>query len=166
MRKLLVLSLACLWAFPASADAGRADSYEVVEKVEQAIALLRNDEEQALEALADPGGEFVWKDSYVFVLDCDADKVVSNPAFPKSVGGNLKQHVDYAGYRFGEDLCSAARAPSGGWVEYFWLPPGAETPVRKLTFVRTARGTSYQVSAGIYDYAVTEPRRYSEGEGA
>lgn len=164
MRNLLILLLSSTWAVTSAEETGRAQSHEVVDKVEQAIALLRDDEERALTVLRDPNSEFVWKDTYVFVVDCDADRVISNPAFPEHVGGDIKQHGDFAGYPYGEDLCQMAKAPGGGWIEYFWLPPGSETPVRKLSYVRSARGTPYQVGAGVYDYGMTEPRRYSDLE--
>lgn len=157
---LLISLLLGLWAVTSSAETERAHSHEVVEKVEQAIALLRADGERALAALSDPHGDFVWKDTYVFVVDCEADKVVANPAFPGLVGRSVKRHGDYVGYPYGEDLCRMARGPAGAWIEYFWLPRGSETPVRKLSYVRSASGTSYQVGAGVYDYGMTEPRRY------
>ena len=165
MRILLIVLLSVMCARPSIAEPERAASYEVVDKVQQAIALLRDDEEQALEALRDPNGEFVWKDTYVFVIDCDADIVISDPVFPERVGGDIKQHGDFAGYSYGEELCNVARFPVGGWVEYFWVPPDSETPVRKLSYVRSAGGTRYQVGAGVYDYSITEPRRYRELDG-
>ena len=165
MRKLPILTMLLLsggWTMSSSAETDHAGAFEVVEKVEQAIDLLRADEELALTVLRDPDSDFVWKDTYVFVLDCDADRVVANPVFPELVGGDVKQHGDFAGYPYGLDLCRTADAPGGGWVEYFWVPPGQEKPVRKLSYIRSAMGTTYQVAAGVYDYSMTEPRQYYE----
>ena len=106
--------------------------------------------ESGIDAVANPSGEFVWKDSYVFVVDCEADRVLANPAFPERVGGDIKQHTDYAGYRYGLALCDTASKPDGGWVDYVWLRPGEDTPTRKSSYVRSVPGTTYQVGAGIY----------------
>lgn len=162
MRKLLLVVLSAVWAPMSFGETGRAGSHEVVEKVERAAGLLRARRSEALELLRDPAGEFVWKDTYVFVVDCEADTVIANPVFPERVGGDIKRHTDYACYAYGEDLCRTAQAPGGGWIEYFWLPPGSDAPVRKLSYVRSVPGTSFQVGAGVYDYATTEPRRYRE----
>ncbi len=167
MRRLLTPLLFGALAMPALADDEPAGVFEVVAKVEKAIALLREDEKQALEALGDPDGDFVWKDTYVFVVDCEADRIVSDPAFPELVGGNIRQLVDFAGHPFGAELCHMASAPAGSWIESYWVPPGQDEPVRKLSYVRSVHGTSFQVGAGVYDYAMTQPRRYSEfGDGA
>ena len=133
-----------------------ATAAEVVAAVERAAALIHSDAKAGIEAVADPNGEFVWKDTYVFVVSCEADKVVANPAFPQRVGGDIKQHTDYAGYRYGPALCETAASRNGGWVEYVWLRPGSNTPTRKSSYVRTGPGTAYQGGAGIYGRASQE----------
>jgi len=152
-RSLAALSLMLNLGFSAASEnpeSGTATADEVVAKVERAVALIRRDEDAGLDAIADPLGEFVWKDTYVFVVDCEADRVIANPAFPERVGGDIKQHTDYAGYRYGLALCETAGRPSGGWVEYVWLRPGTNTPTRKSSYVRSVPGTNYQLGAGIY----------------
>ena len=142
-----------LLAIAAVAGAGpdRADVDEVVAKVEQAVELIRNEGDAAFLVLADPSRGFVWKDTYVFVVNCTADRVIVNPAFPERVGGDIKQHTDYAGWPYGEELCRVANTAGGGWIEYTWLRPGDDTPRRKTSYVRSVPGMPYQVGAGIYD---------------
>lgn len=162
MKNFCVLLLAAGNAVASIGEADRADAHEVHQKVSHAVELLKEQPAAALDRLRDPDGEFVWKDSYVFVVDCDADKVISNPVFPERVGGDIKQHTDYAGRVYGVELCAAAKAPAGAWIDYFWLPPGADKPVRKLSYIRSVPGTSYQVGAGVYDYAISVPPRSIE----
>ena len=154
MKKTLVaIPLVTLLGASAAAELpldGVATADEVLAKVTRAAELIRRDAESGLDAIADPSGEFVWKDSYVFVVDCKADRVIANPAFPERVGGDIKRHTDYAGYRYGLALCDTASKPDGGWVDYVWLRPGLKTPTRKRSFVRSVPGTTYQVGAGIY----------------
>jgi signal transduction histidine kinase len=44
---------------------------------------------------------------------------------------------------------------SGVWNEYWWPKPGQNEPSRKLSYHLRAKGTSYVVSAGIYDDKAT-----------
>ena len=46
-----------------------------------------------------------------------------------------------------------AQLPKGGWVEYRFKKPGEEVALRKVAYVRSVEGTSYQVGSGIYDAA-------------
>ncbi len=164
-KKVVLPALLCALAaapLPAAADSERADSAEVVAKVEEAAALIREEGEAALAKIADPASGFVWKDTYVFVVNCEADRVMVNPAFPERVGGDIKQHTDYAGYRYGQALCDMAERPGGGWIEYVWLPPGGDTPKRKVSYVRSVAGTPYQLGAGVYDHATSVAHSYKE----
>ena len=77
-----------------------------------------------------------------------------NLAFPELVGGDIRQHTDYAGNSYGIELCAKA-ASGGGWIEYVWLKPGDNGPMRKISYVMAAAGNAYQVGAGIYDDVMT-----------
>lgn len=139
----------------AASDAERAGADEVVAKVRQAAALIEKEGDAAFITLKDPTSDYVWKDTYVFVVNCDADRVMANPAFPERVGGDIKQHADYSGKPYGLELCRTAAKAGGGWIEYFWLVPGGDTPKRKVSFVMSVPGAPYQVGAGIYDATVS-----------
>lgn len=134
-----------------SAADTRATVAEVMVKVDQAVALLEELGEAALNTIADPASGFVWQDSYVFVVNCDADRVLVNPAFPERIGGDIKQHGDYAGNPYGERLCRTAAEPDGGWLEYVWQRPGDALARRKVSYVRSVPGLPLQVGAGVYD---------------
>ena len=145
-------ALAVLLAVPGPTHSGeRATREEVFMKVHLAMRLLRDKGFESLSEIRDPNGPFVWKDTYVFVVDCDADRVIANPAFPERVGGDIRKHTDYAGFRYGDVLCETARQAGGGWVDYVWLRPGSDGPERKSSFVISVPGTSLQVGAGVYE---------------
>ena len=146
---LIVMLLVALASSRSGADG--ASRAEVVAKVHEAVALIESVGDDALEIIRDPQTRFTWKDTYVFVVNCDADRVIANPAFPERVGGDIKQHADYAGKPYGIELCKTAARPGGGWIEYVWLRPGDDTPMRKISFVRSVPDAPYQVGAGIYD---------------
>ena len=136
------------------AEPATAVPKEVVAKVRKAAALLAKHGPAGIDLIRDPGTEFSWKDSYVFVVNCEADEVLANPAFPGRQGGDIKQHTDYDGKYYGSALCDTAQS-GGGWIEYVWLKPGGETPLRKVSYVLPVEGRPYQVGAGVYDEHVT-----------
>ena len=156
-----VLAGALLAAGTVAATAGpttiqdQAQPGEVAAKVRKAAALLAKRGAMGLAVLRDPNSEFSWKDTYVFAVNCEADEVLANPAFPERQGGDIKRHTDYNGKRYGLELCATAQKRGGGWVEYVWLKPGGEVPLRKFSFVMSVAGQPYQVGAGIYDQTVT-----------
>lgn len=146
-----ILAAIVLLVAPEPAQSGdRATREEVFMKVHLAMRLLRDKGLESLSEIRDPNGSFVWKDTYVFVVDCDADRVIANPAFPERVGGDIRKHTDYAGFRYGDTLCETAGQPGGGWIDYVWLRPGSDEPEPKSSFVMSVPGTSLQVGAGVY----------------
>lgn len=148
---VLLLTLSACASTPTAGVSQHATPEEVIVKVRQAARLLADQGDAALATFRDPDSRFSWKDTYVFVVDCEADRVLANPAFPDRVGGDIKIHTDYAGNPYGVRLCETASRPGGGWIEYVWLRPGDTEPLRKVSFVMSVPGRSYQVGAGVYD---------------
>ncbi len=132
-----------------------ATPLEVVEKVRRAAKLLAEQGPAGLRILRNNTSIFTWKDTYVFVVDCNADLVLANPAFPEREGGDIKQHTDYNGKQYGFDLCETAGKPGGGWVEYMWLKPGGDKPMRKISYVMSVEDHPWQLGAGIYNESVS-----------
>lgn len=133
----------------------QATPVEVILKVRKAAALLADQGEAGLEAIRDSESEFTWKDTYIFVVNCNADLVMANPAFPERQGGDIKQHTDYNGKQYGLELCETAKQPGGNWVEYVWPRPGGGKPSRKISYVTAVEGLPFQVGAGIYNETIT-----------
>lgn len=156
MKNLYQLGLALLIGLTGAMTVpDAANPEEVVLKVRKAAALLAEQGVEGLDVLRDPSSEFTWKDTYVFVVNCEIDEVLANPAFPERQGGDIKQHTDYAGKPYGLELCETATQSGGGWVEYTWLRPGGGEPARKISYVVSAEGHPYQLGAGIYNDTIT-----------
>lgn len=153
------------WAQQGAPEAG-ATAEEVVQKVNEAAQYLSQAGEAGLEKFRSRDSEYMWKDTYVFVINCEADEILANPAFPERQGEQIKAHTDAQGKPYGRELCEKAEQPRGGWVEYVWPKPGEQEPSRKVSYVRTVEGTPYQVGAGIYDGEATveELERISRGQ--
>ena len=133
----------------------KATPLEVIEKVHKAAALLAAQGARGLQVIRDSTSEFTWKDTYIFVVDCDSDMVMANPAFPERQGGDIKQHTDYNHKQYGLELCETAQKANGGWVEYVWPKPGGGEPSRKISYVISVDGFPYQLGAGIYNESIT-----------
>ena len=151
MNKKLLTGLAALCAMGISAGAWASDAAtadEVVAKVkESAAALAKAGDATALGDFNDAKGKWAWKDTYVFVMDCEKDEMTAHPAIK---GKKLTELKDKAGKDLGVNLCAAAaKGPHGAWVEYMWTKPGAEGNFRKVTYVMPAG--KYAVGAGVYD---------------
>ncbi len=155
MRKMLVVVVAallnCIPASVASAQE-KATPQEVVVKVREAAATLSKTHD--LSQFNKKQSQWVWKDTYIFVQDCDKQVVAAHPMIPNRAGTDLASIKDSKGRRIYPDihrLCSEARSSNGVWIEYWWPKPGEKADSRKVTYFLYAKGTPYIVGAGIYD---------------
>ncbi len=158
LRRPLLLPVAMLAAtFTTGAVAQQegATPEEVVQKVNQAAQDLAQQGEAGLEAFRTEDSEYVWKDSYVVVQDCEAGTAVAHPISPELEGRNISTLTDETGQTFAQELCEAAQQPQGGWVEYMWPRPGEQEPSRKVSYAKAVAGTPYVVLAGVYDEDAT-----------
>ncbi len=131
----------------------RATAREVVARVRQAARTLSKTRDLTPFTQKSP---WVWKDTYVFVVDCDKKVVAAHPIKPELVGQSSASLKDTKGNNvFPEDWCDAAKKPSGIWVEYWWPKPGEKDGSRKLSYGVAAKGTPYAMGAGIYDDKAT-----------
>jgi signal transduction histidine kinase len=146
-----LLALTPSWA--AAEESATAE--EVIQKAHEAALYLAKNKEAGIETFKTMKSPFVWKsDGYVSVIDCAAGTFLANPARPEANGQKLAEMTDEAGWRFGQKFCDTAQSPKGGWVEYRLPKPGADEVLRKVGYMRSVEGTSYQVVSGIYDETV------------
>jgi len=132
----------------------KATAREVVAKIREAARTLSRTHDLA--PFNRKQGPWVWKDTYVFVVDCDKKVIVAHPIKPELVGQDYASLKDTKGKNvFPEGWCDAAKKPAGVWVEYWWPKPGETDGSRKLSYSLAAKGTPYVVGAGIYDDKAT-----------
>lgn len=142
---ILTTCLAAMaWAESATKD-------EVVAKCEAAAKMIQEKGiEEASKAIGDKGGEFVWKDTYVFLMDLDG-KMIAHPIKPElTEKDNLLQVADTDGKPLFVEFVQVAGSPGKGWVDYMWPKPGSEQPAAKSSYILRVEGTPYFVGAGIY----------------
>ncbi len=153
MRKLrvgvVVLAVLC---FAASAAAQQsATKEECVVKCHEAAALINTKGlDEAKKLISDPKGPFVWKDSYVFLMNLDG-KMLAHPMQPELTKLNhcllITDPTDKALF---VSFVNLARTVGHGWVEYMWPKPGKKDPSKKITYIYRVPGTDYFVGAGVY----------------
>ncbi len=147
---LTTLLLALFAAAPAMADE-TASKEECVVKCREAAALINSQGlEKAVQQIGNQNGPFVWKDSYVFLMDMTG-KMLAHPFKPELT---KKDHVllmtDPTGKALFVHFVNLARSSGEGWVEYMWPKPGKDTPRKKITYIYRVPETDLFVGAGVY----------------
>jgi signal transduction histidine kinase len=122
-----------------------------VDAVDDAIGLMKKDLALSFTILKDPASEFVYKDSYVFVMDTTFTLLV-DPPFPHLEGTNVYHYKDKYGKYIFREFMKVAKEKGSGWVEYMWPRPGETSESTKSSFVKKAviNKKSYLVGTGIY----------------
>lgn len=157
MNKILVSVLAiCLLLVSGVVQADeRATPEEVLEMVLQAAEVVQVMGDAALPAFNDPKGEFVWKDTFVFVVNCDKEIIAAHPS-AKVVGlasSLIKDAKD--GRPILKEGCQKMN-PGGFWMVYHYpAGPGKTEVVRKVLFALPVEGTTYQVASAIISEKAT-----------
>ena len=124
---------------------------ECVIKCHEAAALINSKGlEAAIEEISNSKGSFVWKDSYVFLMNLDG-KMLAHPFQPELT---QQDHVllitDPTDKALFVHFVNLARKVGQGWVEYMWPKPGKNTPSKKLTYIYRVPGQDVFVGAGVY----------------
>ena len=154
MKKIYMIPvlavLLCLPVSFASADES-ATKEECVVKCREAAAMINSKGvEKAAEIIGDPDGRFVWKDSYVFLMDLNG-KMIAHPFKPELT---KKEHslliTDPTGKALFVHFVNLARSNEEGWVEYMWPKPLKNTPRKKQTYIYRVPDHDLFVGAGVY----------------
>jgi len=134
-----------------AAASDKATPEEVVQKVKQAVQLIEEKGEEAFPLLRDKQGNFVWKDSYLFVMDYDGVMRV-HPYNNRLEGRNMLAVKDAKGNLFNAEQVSIAKA-GGGWLEYWWVKPNEKTPSQKVSYILPVPGKNMCVGGGLFNFS-------------
>jgi len=137
--------------FAALVFAEGATQEEVIAKCEAAGKMVKEKGvELASQAIGNKEGPFVWKDTYVFLMDLDG-KMIAHPIKPElTERDTLVEVKDTDGKPLFVEFVEVAGKKGSGWVDYMWPKPGEENPVAKSSYIYRVPGTPYFVGAGIY----------------
>ncbi len=150
---LVILLQACL-LLPgmvlAEEDATREEIIEMCKKAEE---LLLTNREAGIAELAKADGQFVWKNTYVFLMDFDGN-MLAHPAIPQLMEkGPLLDLIDKNKKnpkKIIVEFIDIAKTNGDGWIWYMWPKPNSRTPVDKFTYIHSVGFTDMFVGAGIY----------------
>jgi len=133
------------WAQPA------ASKEECVIKCHEAAALINvKGLAEAAKEIGDAKGPFVWKDSYVFLMNLDG-KMLAHPMQPELTQlPHCLLITDPTDKAIFVSFVNTARNAGQGWVEYMWPRPGQRTPSKKITYIYRVPGKDLFVAAGVY----------------
>jgi len=152
---MLVVFMGILLASSALAESATRD--ECVTKCKEAVQLIiEKGQEAALPELNNKDGKFVWKDSYVFVLDFSG-KHLTHPLRPELVGKNvIDTKVD--GKFLVKEMIEVAKIKGEGWVEYMYPKPAElKKPEKerilskKVTYIYRVPDKDIFVGAGVWE---------------
>ena len=137
----------------AFADSNKATVAECIEMCRLAADELLHDKDAALAEIAREDGKFVWKDSYVFVMDLKG-KMLAHPMMPGLMKMDSLLTVPDKNTKDPKmlfvEFVVLAGTKGEGWVEYMWPRPGSTEPSTKETYIYRVPGTTMFTGAGIY----------------
>ncbi len=141
---LMLFLIGPAWAENATPD-------EVITKCHEAATYIRdNGINAAIKTIGDKSGPFVWKDTYVFLMNMDG-KMLAHPIKPAlTEKTSLLDVKDTAGKSLFLEFVELANNKGKGWVDYMWPKPGQDEPSPKSSYIYRVPGTQYIVGAGIY----------------
>jgi cytochrome c len=135
-----------------------ATPQEVVAKVTEAASTLSKTGD--VTQFDQKQGPWVWKDTYIFVYDCDKKVMAAHPIKPEMIGQDISSIKDAKSGKIiipdAAAFCKRVQdSPSGVWKEFWWPKPGEKEASRKVAYYLNAKGTPYVVIAGVYDDKIT-----------
>jgi hypothetical protein len=124
----------------------------IVDLVDHAAGMLNELGRAGFSRLHDDSDEFVFMDTYVFVVALSGVEYV-NPAFPNLEGRNLLEYKDAAGNFLVKEMIEKTENAASAWVEYFWPRPGSGEAVKKLAYVQriSVDDEMMIIGAGLYE---------------
>jgi len=148
---LAMFALVLMFVSPAMSGENATEQECVTMCKKAAQMIIDEGLDAAIVALNDPKGPFVWKDTYIFLMESDTTILRAHPMKPALIGKNLIGMRDVNGKMFFVELSNYANSKAGqGWVEYMWPKPGEKKSSPKKTFIYKVPGLKYAVGAGIY----------------
>ena len=157
MRKIISITLVVVFGIclAATAFADKATKQEIIAKVKEAAKMITNEgQDAAFAEINNKEGKFVWKDTYVFVVDLEGT-LVARAFRQKGIGKNLMNWQDKSNppRQPIKEMVDLAKKKGEGWVDYMYPKPGGDydTPSKKISYIYRVPGQNLFVGAGIYE---------------
>jgi signal transduction histidine kinase len=155
MRRIITITLALVLGLclATTAFADKATKGEIIAKVKEAATMITNKGQDAtFKEINNKKGKFVWKDTYVFVIDFEGTLLAR--AFRQgAIGQNWINWKDRSNppKQPNKEMIDLAKDKGEGWVEYMFPKPGQDAPSKKISYIYRVPGQNLFVGAGIYE---------------
>ena len=153
---MALAALGVVLVFAGSVFGAGATKEECVAKTKEAAELVNaKGLDAAVAEINKKDGKFVWKDSYVFLVDFDG-KMLAHPMSPALIGKNVQDMKDKSAdpakaKLLFKDFAELAKTKGEGWVSYMWANPGDPSPRKKVTYIYRVPGKTIYAGAGIWE---------------
>ena len=131
----------------------KATKEECIAMTKAASKMLEADKVAGIKEINNPKGKFVWKDSYVFLMD-KSGKMLAHPFKPELLKKDtLLNDTDFnqtKPRKIFSEFVDVAFNNGEGWVDYKWPKPNSKVPSNKFTFIHRVGWTDMFVGAGTY----------------
>ncbi|MFM2664733.1 methyl-accepting chemotaxis protein [Vibrio mediterranei] len=98
---------------------------------------------KAIQNLRYEGSDYFW-------INDLTPTMVMHPIKPKLNGQNLSQIADPSGKKLFVEMVQVAKQQQAGFVPYLWPKPGSETPVEKVSYIKTFKPWGWIIGTGVY----------------
>jgi signal transduction histidine kinase len=155
MRRIITIPLAVLLGLCLAVNvfADKATKEEIIAKVKEAATMIINKgQDAAFKEINNKEGKFVWKDTYVFVIDLEGT-MLARAFRQQGIGKNLMDWKDKSNppKQPIKEMVDLAKKKGEGWVEYMYYKPKEEEISKKISYIYRVPGHNFFVGAGIYE---------------
>ncbi len=153
---MALMALGLVLVFAGTVFAAGATKDECVAKTKEAAEMVTaKGLDASIAEINKKDGKFVWKDSYVFLVEFDG-KILAHPMSPALIGKNVLGMKDKAvdpakGKLLFTEFTEMAKTKGAGWVEYEWANPGDPKPRKKMSYIYRVPGKDIYAGAGIWE---------------
>lgn len=132
-------------------------SQAIIEKVNEACALLEKEGAPALPKFRGKDSKFLFYGTYIWVHDMKGIMRL-HPIKYKLNDTSILAMKDPNGKAFFVEMNDVVKKKGAGWMDYMWAKPGENKPSRKVSYVKLAKnGTDeFVVGCGVYDLPEAE----------
>jgi protease I len=159
LLKIVMVFFLMFYAVPCFAGES-ATKEECINMSNKALEMIEKDGLAAVvPKINDKKGPFLWKDSYVFLLDAKEAKILAHPYYPESMMGvSLIKNKDLNGKEIFKEFLDVANSEGKGWVDYIWSDTNGVAR-EKISYILKSEKENVIVLAGIYtDKKVAGPK--------
>jgi methyl-accepting chemotaxis protein len=154
---LALATAALLWKHSGTVEEKRLATRHIVESAHSIVAQYEKRARQGAmtreaaqkEALAALGALRYGAGDYVWVNDLKP-VIVMHPTKPELDGKDASGIRDPKGKALFVEFADLVKAKGSGFVDYLWPKPGADAPVRKVSYVQGFEPWGWVIGSGIY----------------